>query len=265
MKSSPLISVITVCYNEEKGIEKTCESIVNQSNKNFEWIVIDGKSTDGTLDIIGKYKKQIGYFVSEKDRGVYDAMNKGISKSSGKYLLFLNGGDSFVEKNILEKVSSFIKKDKLQSEIYYGNAIYGNGEVVDFSKAVLNKSFFLNKTISHQATFIKRQLFQKYGNYNPNYKIVADFDFWVKAIVKNKIKTKYLPIAVSIFNLEGIGSNYKLAKKQIEERNAVLQKYKLITPAEARIAKIKWFLLAILKKMEIYNIIRKGYRKVIKR
>ena len=265
MVEKPLISVITVCHNEEEKIKKTCESVKIQSAKIFEWIVIDGKSTDGTLNVLKKYKKNIKKFISEKDNGVYDAMNKGISLAKGKYVLFLNGGDFFLDKRVLKNAGDFIKKDNLSSDIYYGNVVYENGEFVDFSKAILNKSFFLNKTISHQATFIKRQLFQKYGKYNTKYRIVADFDFWVKTIIENKIKTKYLPLNVSVFDQSGISTNPNYIKRQISERNAVLKKYGLANSFQISLQKIKFYMLAIFKRFGVYNFIRRNYRSVVKR
>ena len=264
-QTKPLLSVITVCYNEEDNMGKTCRSVYKQTSENFEWIVIDGKSTDNTLEIIKKYKKKISSLISENDKGVYDAMNKGISKAKGRYLLFLNGGDMLKNKDVLKKVSKYIKEDSEKSSIYYGDLYYDNGEIVTFKKSKLNKNFFVKKTISHQATFIKRKLFQDYGKYNTKYKITADFDFWVKAIIMNKVKTKYIPMIISVFDLSGISTNYKLAKKQIKERNEVLINYKLINQTEAKLAEKKWLLLIVLKKLRVYNNLRKIYRSAIKR
>ncbi len=264
-RNEPLISIITVCYNEEKGIEKTCKSVAGQTHNNFEWIVIDGKSTDNTLNIIKKYKNKISTLISEKDKGRYDAMNKGISKAKGKFILFLNGGDSFVDNNVLENTSNLIKEDEEKNDIYYGDAIYDNGEIVSFSHSKLNKKFFKTKTISHQSTFIKKSLFSKYGKYNLKYKIVADFDFWVKTIAINKVKTKYLPLLISVFDLNGISTDYKLAKKQIQERNEVLMNHRIIGKTGAKLATLKWSLLAMLKRVRLYNFIRRKYRKVVGR
>ncbi len=262
---NPLISVITICYNENDGIKRTCDSVINQTYKNFEWIVIDGGSTDGTLDILEKYKDNMKYFISEKDNGIYNAMNKGIKKSKGNYLLFLNGGDFLKDNNILYNVSNFILDDKKESNIYYGDVEYNNGEIVTFKKTKLNKNFFINKTISHQASFIKSNLFDKYGYYNENYKIVSDFDFWIKTIVLNNVKTKYIPIIVSVFDLHGVSTKYSYMKKHIEERNNVLLINNIINRKEAIFLKFKWTLLLILKKIGVYFILKKIYRKFIHR
>jgi glycosyltransferase involved in cell wall biosynthesis len=264
-KKSPLFSIITVCYNEEKTIEKTCKSIASQKYKNFEWRVIDGKSTDKTLEIIKKYKKHTTSLSSEKDSGIYNAMNKGIKKSKGKYLLFLNGGDYLKNENTLQEVSAFIEKDGHKNDLYYGDMLYDNGELVSYKNSTLNEKFFAKKSISHQATFIKKDLFFKYGDYNEKYRIVSDFEFWIKSIIKGKIKTKYLPVVVSVFDQSGMSTDYKLAKKQIDERNDVLLKYNLISKRAAHISRIKWFILMILKRTGLYGHLRKGYRGLVKR
>jgi glycosyltransferase involved in cell wall biosynthesis len=256
---------VTICFNEEKKIEETCKSVREQTCKDFEWIVLDGKSTDNTTNILKKYKKNMSSFVSEKDSGRYNAMNKGIKKSKGEYLIFLHGGDFFKDKNVLQKIKDFIEQDKKSSEIYYGDLQYDNGEIVSYKKSVLDKKFFITKTISHQATFIQKNLLKKIGFYNEKYRIVADFDFWIRAIVLNKVKTRYLPLTISVFDQEGLSTTYKMAKKQIAERNEVLLKYKLITEKQAKLFKVRWFILSFFKRLGIYNFLRRNYRKVVKR
>lgn len=265
MEKPPLFSIITVCYNEEKNIEKTAKSVVGQKFKNFEWVVIDGKSKDKTVSILNKYSKSMSYFVSEKDSGIYNAMNKGIKKAKGKYLLFLNGGDCFVNKDVLLKVAKFLEEDNFSSEIYYGNVLYDNGEKVDFKKAVLDRKFFLTKTISHQATFILKDLFKKYGNYEEKYKISSDFYFWLKAIVKGKVKTKFLPVFVSIFNLEGISAGKNSMKKHIEERHTILRENGLVSSFEIFYLKCYWNLIYFFKKIKVYSLFKKIYRSVVSR
>lgn len=261
----PLISVITVCYNEREKMGMTCESVVNQNYKNFEWIVIDGKSTDETLKILKRYRRKMNVFISEKDEGPYNAMNKGIKKAKGKYILFLNGGDYLVNKSVLKRASEFILRDKSEADIYYGDAKYSNGELVTFKKSKLSPDFFLNKTISHQSSLIRKKLFSKYGDYNPRYKIVADFDFWIKTIVVHKVKTKYLPLIIAVFDLGGMSTKTENFRQHLNERIYVLKKYNLINYLQEKIILIKWATLNFLKKIKVYSIIRKSYRRIIKR
>ena len=170
------LSVITVCFNE-KNIERTCESIVKQTNQDFEWIVIDGGSTDGTLDILEKYKDRINVFVSEPDSGIYNAMNKGIKRSSGEYLNFMNGGDEFASIDVIDKFLN-LGSEYDNADVIYGNMNYINenkSRIVTFDDD-LDEIFFYNNCINHQASFIKRNLFDKYGLYNEKLKVVSDWE-----------------------------------------------------------------------------------------
>ena len=133
-----------------------------QSNQNFEWIVVDGKSTDGTLDILSKYQKRINILISEEDNGVYFAMNKGIKQAHGKYLLFMNGGDLFYNEKIVEMLLPYLEKEK--ADVFYGDSyrLFEN-EKYCFIKTYpdkLTKSFFLTNTLAHQSSFIKKELFE---------------------------------------------------------------------------------------------------------
>ena len=119
MESDPLFSIITVCRNEFPKIRATCESICNQSVRNFEWIVIDGASTDGTLDVLDEYRDRIAILVSEPDKGIYNAMNKGIRRAGGEYVVFMNGGDRFMDENVLETVAAAPRKDIISGDLLF--------------------------------------------------------------------------------------------------------------------------------------------------
>ena len=186
------ISIITVCYNEAATIEKTFKSIFSQSYTNIESIVIDGGSTDGTLDIIEKYKDKIAYFVSEPDEGIYNAMNKGIKASSGEVLYFLNANDTLYSEDVIENVINTFKKE--HSAFVYGNInlIYpAKNEIKKHNKGI-NYHILLNQQICHQAVFYKKSLFDKFGLYDENFSIAADHDFNMKILTNKKTKTFYL-------------------------------------------------------------------------
>jgi len=262
--NKPLISIITVCYNEEKNIEKTCKSVAAQSFKDFEWIVIDGKSTDNTVKIIKKYKRFASELASETNSGIYNAMNKAIEMAKGRYMLFLNGGDYLASKDVLKKASKEIRKDSESSQIYYGNLQYDNGDIVSHKNSGLDRKFFIKSTLSHQATFIKRDLFSKYGFYDESYRIVADYDFWIKTIVINNVKTKYIPLTVSVFDLSGISTSHKYAKMHAQERTRALLRYGLIGQLGAFLIKLKWAFLTMLKRIGLYNVARRIKNKIKK-
>ena len=214
------LSVITICYNES-NIRSTCESIINQSYKDFEWIVIDGGSTDGTLDVLNEYREHMAVFISEKDSGVYNAMNKGIDHAKGEYINFLNGGDYYFNNESLNRVIGF----ELDKDVIYGNQRFLTAKDY-FEKTYPEKlphQWFLKDCLPHQSSFIKRELFDKYGKYNENYKIVSDWEKWIIFIELNKASYKQIDTMVSIHRYDGISSVYD--EVHINERADVIEKY----------------------------------------
>ncbi len=217
MKQKPKLSIITINLNNEAGLRKTIESVRSQTWKNLEHIIIDGGSTDGSVWLIENFRDGISFWISEKDNGIYDAHNKGILNSNGEYCLFLNSGDflvnDFVLANVFEK--------NLTSDIIYGDMLidYGNGKI-EYGKSPekLTLPFLVYEVLWHCVTFINRKLFDEYGLYDVSYKIVADVDFFLKAIGVGKASFSYLPLAISQFNTLGFGSDPKNASLLIEER-----------------------------------------------
>ena len=217
------LSIITVCYNEP-NLEKTCKSIVEQTYKDFEWVVVDGGSNEQTQKVWNKYKNRINTFVSEKDNGVYNAMNKGIRMANGEHLLFLNAGDYFFDNDVLQKV---IDK-KLDKDICYGNIIVYEDEKRSYLKRypnVLDYSFWIKNNLCHQAIFIKKELFEKYGFYNENYKIVSDLELWIIFIHINMASYKNLDVTCSVFINGGLSSNKNYEDLANKERKKVIDKY----------------------------------------
>ena len=214
------ISIVTICYNEP-DLEKTCQSIVNQSCQDFEWIVIDGGSNQETLDIFKKYEYRIDKFISEHDDGRYNAMNKGINLASGDYINFLNAGDYYTDNLVLQKIiDSGLDKD----------IVYGNLTICDEENCTLKSypdkisaAYFLTESLPHPASFIRKTLFEKYGKYNEELVIASDLEKWVEFIAVNNCSYKHVKINVSVFNLRGISSNDTEADKK--EREYILNKF----------------------------------------
>lgn len=210
------LSIITVNLNNKDGLEKTIISIIGQTWHDFELIIIDGGSSDGSKDVIRNFENNISYWISEKDRGIYHAMNKGIIVAKGEYCYFLNSGDYFVGKTVLANLF----KQSIFADIVSGNVlkIRDNGKYRVVSAHVnptLHKLCI--HSLPHQASFIKRILFQEIGFYSETYKIVSDFDFFLKAIVIHKKSYQKVNIDFSFFNLQGISSNienFALAKEE---------------------------------------------------
>lgn len=221
-KQTPTLTIITVCYNIKDEIERTCKSIAGQTWRDFEWIVVDGGSTDGTVEILNKYKKQMSVFISEKDNGIYNAMNKGIKLAKGKYLNFMNGGDMFDSDNTLEKV---FKNREYDADVLYGDdkLIKSNGEMkVRHFPAHVDKKFFIERSLCHQSSFIKRDLFEKYGMYNENFRIVSDWEKWI-VFMDNNCVFQHLDLVVGVFASGGVSST--MSPLHVREREEVHRKY----------------------------------------
>jgi len=207
--SLPLITIITVVYNGEKYLEETIQSVINQTYPNVEYIIIDGGSTDGTLDIIKKYEDYIDYWISEKDRGISDAFNKGLRVCNGVYIQTLNAGDFLISQTIIEEIVPDLLKNEdivaYQSRTDTGNnfPFYPN-EYTEI-KSKNPKKALDNAMISHQGSFIKRDVYKEVGGYKEEFKIRMDFELFMRIEQKFKIKCINRPIV--IYSTNGISSN----------------------------------------------------------
>lgn len=210
-------SVITINYNNKEGLRKTIESVVNQSFKDFEYIIIDGGSTDGSVDVIKEYASYINYWVSEPDKGIYNAMNKGILKARGEYLNFMNSGDCFHSKTVLSEV---LKKNAGESII--------TGRYFDEKTSLVhcvNASFvtlltLLKEPFNHQATFYKRELFNN-RLYDENLRIQADWKFNMQSIIIDNCSVKIIDIIIADYDFNGISTTHSALVQN--ERKKVLQ------------------------------------------
>ncbi|UHG94035.1 glycosyltransferase (plasmid) [Spirosoma oryzicola] len=218
----PRLSIITINYNNTVGLAKTIESVITQTSTDYEYIVIDGGSRDGSLDIIKKYEKSLSYWVSEPDRGIYHAMNKGIRQATGDYCQFLNSGDYLLASEVTERMLTDMPSD---CSIVYGNEIrdIGNKRVVKKSYAGRPITFLdlYRGTIFHGSAYIKRSLFDKYGLYDESFKIVSDWKFYLVAVGLQNEQVAYCNIDLVWFDNTGI-STLNQALDQYE-RAAVLK------------------------------------------
>lgn len=194
----PLITVVTVVYNGAATLEQTIQSVVNQTYDNVEYIIVDGASTDGTLDIVRKYEDKIDYWQSEPDKGIYDAMNKGLDFAGGDFLIFMGADDIFYENSVLVQVVAEIK-NSARERIYYGDVILSsNKERYDgfFSSVKM-----AHKNICHQAIFYPKKVYKK-KYYDTSYKYFADYVYNIKLFKQ----MKYINVIVSKYNDSGISS-----------------------------------------------------------
>lgn len=209
------ISVVTVVYNCATTIEKTIQSVINQSYSNIEYIIIDGKSSDDTLEIVKRYNKFIYKTISESDHGIYDAMNKGIRQATGDYLIFMNSGDIFISDLICEKVAK--KIIQTESDIFYGDSIAFDEEskIELIVKAKRLKSIYRGMIFSHQAVFTKLELLKKHP-FDIRFQISADFEQYISFFLEGR-KFKYYPHTISKTLIGGISySNINTLTEKIK-------------------------------------------------
>lgn len=214
------ISIITINYNNRIGLEKTIASVISQTYKNIQYIIIDGASTDGSTEVIREHHENIDYWISEPDKGIYNAMNKGILKATGDYVLFLNSGDYLISSDIIDNISHELDSDE---DIVFGLLkTYPSGIIgyTDIHLPLTLLDFFKSSPIPHPASFIKRKLFLKM-NYDESLKIVADWKFFLQAVVFKGCSCKKIEKTIIVFEEGGI-SNRNMALCN-EERLNVLQ------------------------------------------
>jgi glycosyltransferase involved in cell wall biosynthesis len=190
----PLVSIITVCYNSEKYLEQTIQSVINQTYDNIEYIIIDGASTDGTLNIIRKYDDYIAYWMSEPDKNMYDAINKGLDLISGEYWAVLNSDDYYFPDTIKNVVDFFSKNPEL-------DVVNGATKMVDIENKYLHTKYppkfnvksmirmKINGIIDHPSTFLRKEVVNRIGKFNINYPIISDYDFLIRVGLNCKVKS----------------------------------------------------------------------------
>ena len=215
----PKITIVTVVYNRAATIEQTISSVVNQTYPNLEYIVIDGGSTDGTVEIIKRYEKDIAYWVSEKDGGIYDAMNKGVHAATGDYIEFIGSDDCLCSYDIVAKVAEELddETDILSCPIYGVDETYCTEQIYDNSFAK-NKTTYCGDMIPHPGMFARRELLQKYP-FDTNYRIVSDYKFFLQCYYDDSVRFKFVDFPVVYFSHGGISSTMDTTKEKLSMYN----------------------------------------------
>ena len=278
------ISIITINYNNAEGLRKTLTTVAEQSYRDIEHIIIDGCSTDGSVDVIKEYVssnpnidpffKHSIKWVSEKDSGIYNAMNKGIKKATGAYVQILNSGDIFASADVVERMVAEIEKEEYP-EFIYGNMIkkdYATGKILGKSKKVeYSLRQYYASTMNHDCCYIRRDLFDTYGMYDENLKIVSDWKWFMQAIGLGKVNPVYVDIDVTIFDASGISeTNLELREKERQQvldellPPALLVEYDKYTfPMEEynrlekyHLWKLVWFVERVFFKLEKWHIFK---------
>lgn len=197
------LSIITINYNNLEGLQRTVESVVKQTSTDFEYLIIDGGSTDGSAAYIKSQSSHFDYWISEADSGIYNAMNKGIKVSNGEYLLFLNSGDVLVDD---ENILSICTKKLTADIVAFDCFLERNNNIVGKRTHIEQPTLFYvyKRGLKHQSTCISRKLFDNNGLYDENYKIAADYEFWIRSFLKPNLNVVGVPVALAIYKLGGL-------------------------------------------------------------
>lgn len=241
-------SIITVCRNAESTIERTIRSIISQTYPSKEFIVIDGKSTDGTKNILKKYEHQINIFVSEPDNGIYDAMNKGVKKASGDYLIFMNADDYFFDNAVLQHAAEVPPADFL----FGGQYDFIDGKLKKAQNLeALNAYRLFRGFFAHQAIFAKRSLWERFGLFDLNYKICADRDWLLRCFVGGKMTTSRIKYPIAVYSVGGESDRQKDLLR--EERKTLLEKNLGKLRTEKALLRFEKIFRNLLKKTHLHK------------
>ncbi|MCT8332223.1 glycosyltransferase [Leptospira sp. 85282-16] len=248
----PYFSVITINKNNLIGLIKTFESVQKQTCRDFEFIVIDGISNDGSVEFLREKEVYISKLKIETDKGIYDAQNKGILLSEGEFLIFLNSGDVFSTENVLENVKTL----NSHADLIYGDVTVLNqnhSTLIQYPNAI-NLKFWIDNVICHQAVFFRRTLFQILGLYDLNYKFCSDQKFLITVWVNEKLKKDYFSASIADYDETGVSSNIKNRRKIIFELFKIRF---LLLPWE-----LKVMLLFLSAKLKVKQIVRNIFFKL---
>lgn len=261
------LSIVTVNLNNRDGLQKTIDSVICQTFHDLEWIVIDGGSTDGSRELIEQYSDHFAYWVSEPDKGIYNAMNKGIRVTHGDYLLFLNSGDWLYKDNVLESV--FLNNPT--EDFVYCDDGGSKGVIADGgSPSVIDFRFLYTYTICHQTIFHNRRVFDA-GLYDERYKIVADWKLLYQHIIKNNATYRKLNILLCVLQE---GTSYDESRTEIERKSVLNEFYshyelefieKNLYPPKTHRYKLlsiikNWFKKKIIARNKYNNIPREAWK-----
>ncbi|MEE1946255.1 glycosyltransferase family 2 protein [Pedobacter sp. KR3-3] len=255
--NKPKISIITVNYNNADGLRETIRSVTEQSYAAIEYIVVDGASTDGGVDVLESFRPNLAHAISEKDTGIYNAMNKGIKLATGDYLLFLNSGDKLISPQIIEEVVA---------QGLHADLVYGDLKFFDDAKEwtwnlpdELTFRFFYDSTLPHPSTFISRELFDTVGLYDEELKIVSDWKFFMLAVAKHNCSYQHIGQMISAYNFDGISSKPENGQAiQVERSKVLAETFPLFLADYEELDRLK----KELKKIKYFMKVRKAVKKI---
>lgn len=222
------LSIITVNFNNAAGLAKTLESVRTQTFRDFEQIVIDGGSTDGSVELITNHAATLCHWVSERDSGPYDAMNKGARNARGEWLLFLNSGDALAEADVLREVAPLLTDGGQDICVGAHLATWPDGRppILKSLNGVIDRHHFYRRTVNHQSTFIGRAVFERFGPYDTSYRIIADREFFARATLAG-VRCRTTSILIAHYDMSGISTQAKISGELQKETRRLQQLYPL--------------------------------------
>ena len=250
-RNKPLISIITVVYNGDKHLESTILSVINQSYDNIEYIVIDGGSTDKTLEIISKYNTHIDYWESEPDCGIYYAMNKGIALATGDLIGIINSDDYYLD-GAIEKIA-FAAMQYPEADVFHANLMRlfpDKPKSINYSKPILPKKDFHIMPVNHPTVFVRRICYNRFGDFNTKYKYVADYDLILRFWLDHKLTFHYLNEVIACMNWGGVSSIIRW--QDVVDVNEIFlsKKPSLFRLVHWKLAILRWWILIFLLNKE---------------
>ncbi|MCW5519178.1 glycosyltransferase [Aureitalea sp. L0-47] len=216
----PFLTIITINYNNRQGLEKTVRSVLGQTFKNYEYLIIDGASDDGSKDFLSQNEENFSFWVSEPDTGIFNAMNKGINHSSGEFLLFLNSGDTLNGSSALEE---FIGHDDFKGDIIYGDYKFDKGGKVYADE--LTPLYFVRTSLPHQSTFFRKEVFETMGGYDESYRIISDRVFFVACFFSRKFEFNHIKYPLVHFDLEGVSNDAEFREQKLAEDKRMFDEF----------------------------------------
>lgn len=200
------LTIITINFNHKEGLKRTIDSIVNQTFTDYEWMVVDGGSTDGSKELIEQYQDYFAWWCSEPDKGVYNAMNKGLAQATGEYINFMNSGDLFATHTILEEIFSQPHK----ADVLYGRMVVGTIDGEEYWRNMMKPRLrwfdFYNSTLNHQSTFTKGEMFLRFGGFDESYKVYGDWRHFAQIIGIEKATSEFINKKISIYEGGGLSA-----------------------------------------------------------
>ena len=215
-----MVSIITINFNDRSGLERTLNSVFSQTYTNWEQIVIDAGSTDGSAEFLESVIHRLGYWISEPDNGRFHGMNKGISVANGDYLLFLHSGDVFSSGNALE---DFLNHPNFKGDVIYGDYDFQNGGKVYPDE--VSAEYFIKTSLPHQSTLFSRNAFKSCGCYDETYSISGDREWYLRAVISDRLVFNHIPVALTSFDLTGVSNEPSARKAKLAEDRRLISQH----------------------------------------